>query len=436
MSKNSIILKITLLFIFSSISFVLFVIYFINAEISGTNNLIEQRYNRVILDIGNLFRFGYTIDSLHDHLISLGFYQVSDSKVVDEISKQYMLIYGQNGQIAINSQMLDGHHYLVIYDNTSNKTAIYTDYKDTTNYSTYYLIASLAFITLVFFYVIVLNSLLPLYSLRKEVKKFAKGDTNIKVVSRRQDEIGELSNEFVKAADRINEMNKARILFLRSIMHELKTPITKGRIVIEMIHDAKAKHRLVSVFKRLNAIIDDFAKIEEMSTKNYKISKTQFRLIDLIQNINKMLLIEEDRPRNVILYDREAEMIADIDAMSLSVKNLVDNAVKYTTDQKVFVYVDGTDLVVQNQGEPFKDNFENYFQPFYNDGKDNPKKGLGLGMYIIKHTIEAQGFELRHKYINGNHYFFIKNCVIKNPIKNLTKIPANNPIKNPTKEEQ
>ena len=103
---------------------------------------------------------------------------------------------------------------------------------------------------------------------------------NIKVISNNQDEIGELSREFAKAANTIDKMNKSRVLFLRSIMHELKTPIAKGRIVTEMLTDTKAKNRLISVFTRLNAIIDNFAKIEEMNTNNYKISKTRYKLID------------------------------------------------------------------------------------------------------------------------------------------------------------
>ena len=64
--------------------------------------------------------------------------------------------------------------------------------------------------------------------------------------------------------------------------------------------------------------------------------------------------------------------------------------------------------------EAFKDDINKYFSPFYSDGSDNKQKGLGLGMYIIKNTIDAQGFVLDYKYIDGNHYFYIKDCIISN----------------------
>lgn len=411
LKSDSLIVKITLLFIFSSISFIFFALYFIGSKANKDNAVIEQRYDSVIDNISDLFKFGYEIEDLQTYLNDVGFYQVEDSSILSKISNRYLVIYNDRKQIIVNMKKINGHYYIIIEDVKNGKKFIYTDYNHD-DYTTYYVIALLSFITLVFFYILVLKSLLPLRLLRREVKKFANGNMDIKVISNNKDEIGELSKEFAKAANTINEMNKARVLFLRSIMHELKTPIAKGRIVTEMITDTKAKNRLISAFKRLNVIIDNFAKIEEMNTNNYKISKSRFRLIDLIDNINKMLLIEEERPRNVILISREAQMFADFDLMSLSVKNLLDNALKYSDDHRVVIFVDGKDLVIQNQGKPFKDDLHKYFSPFYSDGSDNKQKGLGLGMYIIKNTVESQNLVLDYKYVDNNHYFYIRDCII------------------------
>ena len=414
--SDSLIVKITLLFIFSSISFIFFALYFISAKVNKNNAAIEQRYDSVIENINDLLKFGYDIGGVQTYLSDIGFYQVSDFSITTKVSRRYLMSY-YDIKFIVNVRKIDGHYYIIIEDTKNDMQFIYTDYDNGEDYTTYHAVALLSFITLIFFYILVLRSIIPLSLLRREVKKFANGNMDIKVISNNKDEIGELSREFAKAANTINEMNKARVLFLRSIMHELKTPIAKGRIVTEMLEDKKAKDRLISVFTRLNVTIDNFAKIEEINTHNYKTTKTRFRLIDLIDNINKMLLIEEERPRNVILMSREAEMFADFDAMCLSVKNLLDNALKYSDDHRVIVFVDGGDLVVQNQGKPFKNDLHKYFSPFYSDGSDNKQKGLGLGMYIIKNTIEAQGLVLDYKYIEGNHYFYIKDCIIENTYK-------------------
>lgn len=411
--SNSIITKVTLLFIFSSICFVLFVLYFVASEKISADNIIEQRYSNIIYTINELSRYGDSAKNIQKYLSNMGFFEESDDEIMQKNDVKYYLSYSTNGATSSNMLKIAGHYYISLQITKENRDILYTDYKGSSDYLNYYFVALLGFITLVFFYIIVLNSLIPLIALRKEVKKFSNGDMNIKTISNNNDEIGKLSEEFTKAAKTIDEMNKARILFLRSIMHELKTPITKGFLVTEMIEDSKVKARLDAVFKRLNEIINDFARLEAISTKNTQIVKKEFLLIDLLQNVNKMLIIEDERPRNVILEDRSAVILGDFDLMSLSVKNLIDNAVKYSSNKLVNIFVENNDLVVKNAGLPFKDDLANYFKPFYNDGEKNPKKGLGLGMYIIKNTIQSQGYKLDYRYIQGSHYFYIKDCIIQ-----------------------
>ena len=219
---DSVIVKITLLFIFSSISFILFVLYFISSEIDKNNIAIEQRYYSVVDNVNDLLKFGYSLDSLQTYLFDIGYYQVND-EVISKVSQKYLLNYIQNDQIVVNMKKINNHYYITIDDFENKAHFVYTDYKTSKDYTTYHLIALLAFITLIFFYILVLKSLLPLSLLRREVNKFANGNMDIKVISDNVDEIGDLSREFAKAANKINEMNKARILFLRAIMHELKT---------------------------------------------------------------------------------------------------------------------------------------------------------------------------------------------------------------------
>ena len=413
MSK-SIILKVTLLFIFSSISFIFCSIYFINEEKNKNNKLIEQKYEDIIIKIHNLFHGKKNAMFLiEQYLFDMGLVEVKDKEIIQTIAQRYVYSIGIY-PIIMDIKKVRGKYYIIILDTKNADINLYTNYDDNNiDYNNYYVFSSLIFITLIFFYILVLQSLLPLRDLRKEVKKFASGNMNIKTISNNKDEIGELSEEFTKAALTINEINKSRILFLRSIMHELKTPITKGLVVSEMLKEEKAKSRLKLIFRRLNNIIDEFAKLEEITTRNYKIEKSRFKLSDLAQNINTMLFIEYERPRNVLLEDRDINIFADFNALSLSVKNLVDNAIKYSLDSKAIIFVEGNSLVIKNSGTPFSGEISNYFKPFYNDGNSNPKKGLGLGMYIIKNTVELQDFKLDYEYKDNYHYFYIRGCILK-----------------------
>lgn len=419
--KDSIITKVTLLFIFSSICFVFFVLYFIAAQKMRDEQVIKERYNSTIAIIDNLIIAGDGLDSIKEYLRALNFFEEIDTQIISQNKSKYFLLHGINSVIATNLKEINSHFYIALHDTITNETFLFSDYREVPSYTNYYVIALIAFITLVFFYIIVLDSLLPLISLRKEVLKFSSGDMNIQTIANNNDEIGKLSEEFTRAAKILGDMAKARTLFLRSIMHELKTPITKGFLVIEMLDNSKVKLRLDSIFKRLNEIINDIAMVEKIDTNNYKVQKTEFSLTNLMQEVNKMLIIEYDRPRKVILENRNAVILGDFELMSLSIKNLVDNAFKYSSDKQVRIFVENSDLVVKNAGAPFKNDINEYFKPFYDDGTNNALRGLGLGMYIIKHTILAQGYEFAHKYEQNCHYFYIKNCIIRNATKKIFK---------------
>ena len=413
--KNSIITKVTLLFVFSIICFVCFAIYFIDIEKSNYTQSIKERYDSVIDTIDTLIINGADFEIIENFLKDVNFFEENNSDIIKRAHSKYFLVRGVNSIIAVSFKEIDSHFYIALHNTLEHTTRIFSDYKENPNYANYYVIALIAFITLVFFYIIVIDSLLPLIALQREVRKFSRGDMNIKTISKRNDEIGALSEEFTKAANIIDEMAKARTLFLRSIMHELKTPITKGLLVIDGLDspkDEKTKRRLDMIFKRLNEIIDSFAAVEQINTNNYQVHNSEFSLTDLMQNINKMLIIEYERPRKVILENRNAVIAGDFTLMSLAVKNLVDNAFKYSTNKKVRIFVENSDLVIANEGEAFKNNINEYFKPFFNDGEKNAKRGLGLGMYIIKNTISAQGYQLFYAYKENSHYFFIKNCII------------------------
>lgn len=410
--KNSIITKVTLLFIFSLICFVCFAIYFIDIEKSRYEDNIKNRYNGVIDTIDMLIINGASFDNIIDFLKTANFFEETKVEILRQSHSKYFLLRGVNSLIATNLKEIDSHFYIALHNTIDGQTRLFSDYKENPNYANYYVIALIAFITLVFFYIIVLDSLLPLITLQKEVQKFSRGDMDIKTISNSKDEIGRLSEEFTKAANTIAEMTKARTLFLRSIMHELKTPITKGFLVIDGIEDSKIKKRLDTIFKRLNEIINNFAAVEQINTNNYQVHSSEFSLTDLMQNVNKMLIMEYERPRKVILENRNAIIAGDFELMSLAVKNLVDNAFKYSSDKKVRLWIKDRDLVISNEGKPFNNDINEYFKPFFNDGTKNANRGLGLGMYIIKNTISAQGYELVYDYRQNYHNFYIKNCII------------------------
>ena len=145
-------------------------------------------------------------------------------------------------------------------------------------------------------YVFVIRKLKPLRRLKRQIDKFAAGDLDkITDVSSGNDEISEVAEAFYDAVCQIKNLNASRKLFLRNIMHELKTPITKGRLAAEMIEKSKNQERLVAVFIKLESLINEFAAVEQV-TSNIALNGTKICLIeDLIDEAIDIAMIEREQ---------------------------------------------------------------------------------------------------------------------------------------------
>lgn len=262
---------------------------------------------------------------------------------------------------------------------------------------------SIVFLLIIILYLWIMKSFRPLSQLKRKIKTFSQGNLDIDCKSDKEDEIAEVANEFDHAVTMIRELLHSRQLFLRAIMHELKTPIAKGRLVSEMLDDERNKARMHSIFERLNLLIDEFAKIEKITSKNFDLVLKPYKISDLVDASIDMLMI--DHPQRLISTEIEEDYLVEVDfeLFTLVIKNLLDNAIKYSTDKHVTVIISAQGLEIMNIGEQLKEPLENYFKPFHTS-----KKGLGLGLYIVKSILDIHQMQLDYLYTEGANWFRIK----------------------------
>lgn len=260
----------------------------------------------------------------------------------------------------------------------------------------------IVFLLIIMLYFWVIQSLKPLSKLKDKIKTFSEGNLDISCASDKNDEIAEVANEFDHAVTTIRELLHSRQLFLRAIMHELKTPIAKGRLVSEMLDDEKSKKRMHSIFERLNLLIDEFAKIEKITSKNFTLNIKPYKMSDLVEGSIDLLMV--DNPQHLIdikvLQDYQVEV--DFELLTLVIKNLLDNGIKYSKDKHIRVIINHHTLTLINKSDPLKETLENYYKPFHTS-----KNGLGLGLYIVKSILEIHKMELDYKHKDGENIFMV-----------------------------
>ena len=218
-----------------------------------------------------------------------------------------------------------------------------------------------------------------------------------------KDEIAEVSNEFNHAIHKIKNLQESRNLFLRNIMHELKTPITKGKLITDLMDEEKNKERLVRIFSRFEYLLGEFTKTEQVTSNALILNKKRFRAVDILDNAFDILLLESSAVE--IEVNANLEIEADYELMSTALKNLIDNGLKYGK-KRVEIFIEESAIIIESHGDILENSS---FETAFNRAFEDSSKGLGLGLYITHHIVKRHGFALTYEHREGVNKFTI-NC--------------------------
>jgi len=255
---------------------------------------------------------------------------------------------------------------------------------------------------LLLLYLAVLKKLYPLKTLHKQIQKFAKGDMKTRITYLYDDEIGKIAKSFDDAIVHINELSTSKNLFMRNLMHELKTPITKGRIVAEMMEDEATKKVLVRAFERMNELISELAEIERVTTQSFEPNFEYIMLSDIVKESQDLLMTQSSCVKTEI---EDRALTTDKKLMTLVMKNLIDNGMKYGKDKCVLISNNKNMIEVVSKGDPLAHPLTYYTEPFSQEEKRS--SGFGLGLYIVESILEKLGYRLGYKHEDGKNIFML-----------------------------
>ena len=332
--------------------------------------------------------------------------EITNERQKEEILANATVLEEISADIGSSAIMIyQNHHYLKVQHVDKVLLLKDNDYQPY-RYDIIKIIFSLVAIILLAAYVFVIRKLKPLRKLKRQIAKFAAGEIDeVQNVSSGNDEISEVAEAFYDAVSQIKNLNASRKLFLRNIMHELKTPITKGRLAAEMIEKSKNQERLVSVFIKLENLINEFAAVEQV-TSNIALNNTKICRIDDV--IDEALDIAMVDPGQVTISKLEdVNLNADFKLLAIAAKNMIDNAVKYSPNKHVNITITRESIKFINEGERLSKELRHYVEPFTKG--ESAQKSFGLGLYIVENIIKAHKLTLSYEYKNELNVFSFEN---------------------------
>ena len=263
----------------------------------------------------------------------------------------------------------------------------------------------------------------PVRRLRASSQSLGGGDLTARAPRLGGGEIGDLGTAFNMMAtqiaereERLKELDRLKSEFVSSVSHELKTPLTTIKLLAHLLQRTDLSEEEKIDYAKTIAIecdrqidfVGNLLDLSRIESGAYKLRKTR---VDVRELIRSCVDVERHRAESAGLTVtsnvpvRLSSGTGDHDALRRVIRNLIDNAIKYTplggvitvsareTDNRIAVSVGDT-----GKGIPEAD-LPHVFEKFYRAASEDDQtgtaaSGVGLGLYLAQHIVVQLDGEL------------------------------------------
>lgn len=247
----------------------------------------------------------------------------------------------------------------------------------------------------------------PLRHMEGTARSIAEGDTQLRVskgIAGRRDEVGQLATAFNAMTDRLCQLLDRQNHLLRDISHDLRTPLARQRVAIELASDAGADAALMNSIlrqnERLETMTGQILMLYRVSEKGGAIEREPVKPLAMInrvlgdaadyaehQGVDCTLIAGEDT--------KAVSVLGDAGLLQRAFDNVLQNALDHTPPGKsvkvsVLVVQGRVEVTIADDGPGAPDDLlPHLFEPFFRVDKARGGRGWGLGLAIARDIIGA-----------------------------------------------
>lgn len=252
-------------------------------------------------------------------------------------------------------------------------------------------------------YWLVRRLLQPIRQLKEGTERISHGELDYRVTHQRADELGDLTNSINQMADSLQAMLSAKQQLLLAVSHELRTPITRAKVQLEMLADPKVKQSLLEDINELDLLVSELLEAERLNSEHAALSIEELPLSRFVADT--LTRYWPDHPLiQLVQPDQDQNVSIDRLRMSLLLRNLIGNALRYGSERPITVTVsfqpDTATLSIADEGQGIAAEHLPYLtDPFYraDTARQRQTGGFGLGLYLCRLIAEAHRGQLRLK---------------------------------------
>ena len=264
-----------------------------------------------------------------------------------------------------------------------------------------YIIELIIAITLLVFlicYAMVQRIFRPIKSIEEGANQIGQGQLEYRIDVKQKDELGSLAEKINQLAVNVQEMLAAKQRLNLGVSHELRSPLTRARLEVELLEDSKIKEDLLNEINAMETIIANLLDSEAINYGHKKLKLELFELSDMISQLIQKSGFLADSNIAFIPLDYAAQVEADKTLFEVMIKNILENAIRYNPvdgepiQVRVEQVEDTYEIKIRDFGPGFsKEDLTKVTEPFYRTGQSRSRQsgGFGLGLYLCKQIVEA-----------------------------------------------
>lgn len=250
------------------------------------------------------------------------------------------------------------------------------------------------------------RQLQPLASLRAGVDSVARGEFAHRVAVVRRDEIGQVADAFNQMTDRVRQMMNDRERLLADVSHELRSPLARVKVALEMLPASGAqgekRESIARDVRDMEGLISVLLERQQVQAHAEGSPKEAFDLRGMVEEV---IGLTQGRPPGVVFAagDGPVEVEGTPTLIRSLVHNLLDNGLKFSPpdSRPVVVEIERSDVGVQlsfsDDGIGIaEDERQRIFEPFVKlDRARGHQVGYGLGLNLCQRIAQSQGLDLQ-----------------------------------------
>lgn len=248
-----------------------------------------------------------------------------------------------------------------------------------------------------------------------EINEYTKQVNNknyiLKIEENDNSELSKLRNELYKTtillketAEQSEKEKENLSTAIADISHQLKTPLTSIRIMLDNISDNPDMEKeiredfLSDISKQIDwisSLVISLLKIAKFDAGTIKMENKEINVNDLINNVikNLAIIIEVKEIKIITNIDETATFIADYKWQLEALTNILKNAIEHSRQSsRIYITVENTSLFlkikIQDEGQGIsKKDLKHIFERFYRT-QNSSENSIGIGLSLAKTIIE------------------------------------------------